>query len=788
MPAIMPVSAGAPLTAPPRAAVQADGEELFAAALQAITAPVTARTPDSSAPPEDDDDLAGGPQVGGDEVPGQAGGAAPGEGAPQGVVTLPAATDVVPALLKADAAWSGAAPAVSGPIPDDKQGTEPQVFQPARGFAASFLPRTDPTPPDPVLPPAWQAEAGPGQGAGANALPGAVITARVPSTLPQRGQGKDASDGESGTADAEAAAGNAAKPELSEPATAGGHASRPGQGGASTAEPRPAGTPDAVSLTVGRPASSEPDGNPSQMAGASTAAPGPAARERRTIETGTPPAFATSLPEQRPSQAKGLGGARGALGEAGAPRAAAPTHATRAQTTASDGAGPPRAAEATRLGPARPESVRPVRPTAADAPPVATVGPAQASAVGTTSGGRADTPSGEAADPVRTVAPTSLMERERSAGDSGGRTIGAVDRVATSEGAPPLWSGARPDAEATTIAALAAGGPFAKVAPPAAGRRQRDDSLPELPSTGQPGGDPAGKPIAAAAATALTASTPAAEAREADWPATTPATRPDNVGGVPAPTVPSAAPAQAGITTPLLRERDAANPLAPVSTSADEPGAETAGGGPVPDAASPAVPPPDLRPQSTPRAVAEPARMPQSPLPEITMRDGVAEARIEPDELGGIDIRVSREEGGLSLTIRAERPESAALMRRHADLLHRELAEGGVGKARIDFGGATPATPGAAPVHAGIAPAPDPALPGGGSASTGAGQTGGQPGQSGGQASNHPGSNPGGQPRNNAHSNASPAGIAGTGPAAPSAPGRAATAHSAALRGIDIRF
>ncbi|AXC49186.1 flagellar hook-length control protein FliK [Paracoccus suum] len=75
-----------------------------------------------------------------------------------------------------------------------------------------------------------------------------------------------------------------------------------------------------------------------------------------------------------------------------------------------------------------------------------------------------------------------------------------------------------------------------------------------------------------------------------------------------------------------------------------------------------------------------------TPSPDIEMRDGAAHLTLEGDELGRIDIRVERGDAGIAIVMRAERGESAELMRRNADILHRELAESGIGNARLDFG------------------------------------------------------------------------------------------------------
>lgn len=73
------------------------------------------------------------------------------------------------------------------------------------------------------------------------------------------------------------------------------------------------------------------------------------------------------------------------------------------------------------------------------------------------------------------------------------------------------------------------------------------------------------------------------------------------------------------------------------------------------------------------------------PASDIGMRGGAAHLTLDGDEFGRIDIVVQRGDSGMTIVMRAERGESAELMRRNAEILHRELAEGGIGNARLDF-------------------------------------------------------------------------------------------------------
>jgi flagellar hook-length control protein FliK len=64
---------------------------------------------------------------------------------------------------------------------------------------------------------------------------------------------------------------------------------------------------------------------------------------------------------------------------------------------------------------------------------------------------------------------------------------------------------------------------------------------------------------------------------------------------------------------------------------------------------------------------------------------------LSPEELGRVRMSITAGEGGVVLQVLAERPETLELMRRHADLLARELANLGFGSVDLAFGqGQTP--------------------------------------------------------------------------------------------------
>ncbi|RMH50425.1 MAG: flagellar hook-length control protein FliK [Alphaproteobacteria bacterium] len=70
-----------------------------------------------------------------------------------------------------------------------------------------------------------------------------------------------------------------------------------------------------------------------------------------------------------------------------------------------------------------------------------------------------------------------------------------------------------------------------------------------------------------------------------------------------------------------------------------------------------------------------------------TDRDGQVEIRLDPPELGRVRVTLSGAEGHLSALITADRPETLDLMRRHAELLLRDLAAAGFRGADLAFAG-----------------------------------------------------------------------------------------------------
>ncbi len=68
------------------------------------------------------------------------------------------------------------------------------------------------------------------------------------------------------------------------------------------------------------------------------------------------------------------------------------------------------------------------------------------------------------------------------------------------------------------------------------------------------------------------------------------------------------------------------------------------------------------------------------------LSDGPVEVKLRPEELGAVRLRIAHTESGLSLVVMADRPDTLDLMRRHAEMLQRELSAAGFGALDISFG------------------------------------------------------------------------------------------------------
>jgi len=150
--------------------------------------------------------------------------------------------------------------------------------------------------------------------------------------------------------------------------------------------------------------------------------------------------------------------------------------------------------------------------------------------------------------------------------------------------------------------------------------------------------------------------------------------------------------------------------------AAPPPGTPAQGGAPAspPMPALAAAPPPDWRLEAVAARSAHPAAAPRAhpaaPAPrdvaaQITLgivaaADPRVEIRLDPPELGRVEIRLTGVDGALQAVVLAERPETQEFLRRNAEELVRDLVEAGYGRVSLEFaaGGEAPdreAAPGA---------------------------------------------------------------------------------------------
>ncbi|MFO1140908.1 MAG: flagellar hook-length control protein FliK [Amaricoccus sp.] len=69
------------------------------------------------------------------------------------------------------------------------------------------------------------------------------------------------------------------------------------------------------------------------------------------------------------------------------------------------------------------------------------------------------------------------------------------------------------------------------------------------------------------------------------------------------------------------------------------------------------------------------------------------EIRLDPPELGRVQIHLTPQDGGVQAVVLADRPETQDLLRRHAEALARELGDAGYGNVTLDFAAGRQATP-----------------------------------------------------------------------------------------------
>lgn len=107
------------------------------------------------------------------------------------------------------------------------------------------------------------------------------------------------------------------------------------------------------------------------------------------------------------------------------------------------------------------------------------------------------------------------------------------------------------------------------------------------------------------------------------------------------------------------------------------------------------------RPPETARAAdAVPrAEIARTPGPRVAEQVAVAlsaaspgsfELRLHPEELGSVRLGLTASDGGVTVQLTAERPETMDLLRRHADTLARELRQAGYDSVTFRFGSETP--------------------------------------------------------------------------------------------------
>ena len=73
--------------------------------------------------------------------------------------------------------------------------------------------------------------------------------------------------------------------------------------------------------------------------------------------------------------------------------------------------------------------------------------------------------------------------------------------------------------------------------------------------------------------------------------------------------------------------------------------------------------------------------------------DDRVELRLDPPELGRVQIHLTRMDGGIQAVVMADRPETQDLLRRHAEVLARELGSAGYDSVSLDFAAGHEARP-----------------------------------------------------------------------------------------------
>ncbi|MDT8345744.1 MAG: flagellar hook-length control protein FliK, partial [Thermohalobaculum sp.] len=165
----------------------------------------------------------------------------------------------------------------------------------------------------------------------------------------------------------------------------------------------------------------------------------------------------------------------------------------------------------------------------------------------------------------------------------------------------------------------------------------------------------------------------AAESDSADLPLVPDGPAPDDAPDLPAPRL--AAPIAAAATLTGAAPSGDTSPLgaSPVASTLQPAGAPAASALSLP----------------IPAAAADPAALPARQIAAAIAANPGAdriELRLDPPELGRVDIRFDFTDDRLNAVVAAERGATADLLRRHADMLIAQLREAGFDKVDLDFG------------------------------------------------------------------------------------------------------
>ena len=282
--------------------------------------------------------------------------------------------------------------------------------------------------------------------------------------------------------------------------------------------------------------------------------------------------------------------------------------------------------------------------------------------------------------PAPLAAAASLSQPRRASGsdqaeadDAAGLSAG-VDHAGTAAGvegqAGPAVARPAPAGDQTPTATLAARQPVPPTAPPVATRGRPATTPPDAGSeTGAmrlPPTDPAAPTAAAPPSSRLDAAAAPPEMA----PAAPPATPPSPLAAALAELVPAGR-AHTSATQPGA---------APAGTDAPPPTTpalpDGAAGGATPAAATAAPPEAPRAAPIAPSRQVLPIAIAMLIAPGVTPTLSVT---LEPAELGRLEIRIGRGEGGASLRLIADRPETMALLARDQRELQQGLAQSGIG-------------------------------------------------------------------------------------------------------------